>query len=146
MTFQTDRIRLPLNRTVLLINSEFFHLHSVFITALAAIFKMYFFFFFLNSAAMFHDLVYKQTKIASVNQELIYEGRRLVLEPSRLAQSFPRTTEENPIIVVSREAVKITGLLYDESMMESLVFFPFSFLMADLFELNCYYLILLLLF
>ncbi|XP_028602129.2 serine/threonine-protein kinase TBK1 [Podarcis muralis] len=67
-----------------------------------------------NNAAMFHDLVYKQTKIASVNQELIYEGRRLVLEPSRLAQSFPRTTEENPIIVVSRESVKITGLLYDE--------------------------------
>uniref|UniRef100_A0A670JTC1 Serine/threonine-protein kinase TBK1 n=1 Tax=Podarcis muralis TaxID=64176 RepID=A0A670JTC1_PODMU len=67
-----------------------------------------------NNAAMFHDLVYKQTKIASVNQELIYEGRRLVLEPSRLAQSFPRTTEENPIIVVSREPVKITGLLYDE--------------------------------
>uniref|UniRef100_A0A670JWE6 Serine/threonine-protein kinase TBK1 n=1 Tax=Podarcis muralis TaxID=64176 RepID=A0A670JWE6_PODMU len=59
---------------------------------------------FILTAAMFHDLVYKQTKIASVNQELIYEGRRLVLEPSRLAQSFPRTTEENPIIVVSREA------------------------------------------
>uniref|UniRef100_A0A670JWD9 Serine/threonine-protein kinase TBK1 n=1 Tax=Podarcis muralis TaxID=64176 RepID=A0A670JWD9_PODMU len=60
--------------------------------------------FTFTLAAMFHDLVYKQTKIASVNQELIYEGRRLVLEPSRLAQSFPRTTEENPIIVVSREA------------------------------------------
>uniref|UniRef100_A0A670JRR1 Serine/threonine-protein kinase TBK1 n=1 Tax=Podarcis muralis TaxID=64176 RepID=A0A670JRR1_PODMU len=60
-----------------------------------------------NNAAMFHDLVYKQTKIASVNQELIYEGRRLVLEPSRLAQSFPRTTEENPIIVVSREAFRL---------------------------------------
>ncbi|XP_034983689.2 serine/threonine-protein kinase TBK1 isoform X2 [Zootoca vivipara] len=67
-----------------------------------------------NNAAMFHDLVYKQTKIASINQELIYEGRRLVLEPSRLAQSFPRTTEENPIIIVSREAVNIVGLLYEE--------------------------------
>ncbi|XP_054844696.1 serine/threonine-protein kinase TBK1 isoform X1 [Eublepharis macularius] len=67
-----------------------------------------------NTAAIFHELVYKQTKIALLNQELIYEGRRLVLEPSRLAQHFPRTTEENPIIVVSREPVNIIGLLYEE--------------------------------
>lgn len=65
-------------------------------------------------AAIFHELVYKQTKIPSQNQELIYEGRRLVLEPGRLAQHFPRTTEENPIFVVSREAVNIIGLIYEE--------------------------------
>lgn len=67
-----------------------------------------------NNAAVFHELIYKQTKIPSHNQELIYEGRRLVLEPTRLAQVFPRTTEENPIIVVSREPVKMVGLLYEE--------------------------------
>ncbi|XP_042671790.1 serine/threonine-protein kinase TBK1 isoform X1 [Centrocercus urophasianus] len=67
-----------------------------------------------NTAAIFHDLVYKQTKIPSQNQELIYEGRRLILEPGRLAQHFPRTTEENPIFVVSREAVNIVGLVYEE--------------------------------
>lgn len=65
-------------------------------------------------AAIFHELVYKQTKIPSQNQELIYEGRRLILEPGRLAQHFPRTTEENPIFVVSREAVNIVGLVYEE--------------------------------
>lgn len=65
-------------------------------------------------AAIFHELVYKQTKIPSQNQELIYEGRRLILEPGRLAQNFPRTTEENPIFVVSREAVNIVGLIYEE--------------------------------
>uniref|UniRef100_A0A674JHQ1 Serine/threonine-protein kinase TBK1 n=1 Tax=Terrapene triunguis TaxID=2587831 RepID=A0A674JHQ1_9SAUR len=67
-----------------------------------------------NTAAIFHELVYKQTKITSQNQELIYEGRRLVLEPGRLAQHFPKTTEENPIIIVSREAVNIVGLIYEE--------------------------------
>uniref|UniRef100_A0A803Y1N6 Serine/threonine-protein kinase TBK1 n=1 Tax=Meleagris gallopavo TaxID=9103 RepID=A0A803Y1N6_MELGA len=65
-------------------------------------------------ATIFHELVYKQTKIPSQNQELIYEGRRLILEPGRLAQHFPRTTEENPIFVVSREAVNIVGLVYEE--------------------------------
>ncbi|KAM6146153.1 serine/threonine-protein kinase TBK1 isoform 2-T2 [Phoenicopterus ruber ruber] len=68
----------------------------------------------LSKAAIFHELVYKQTKIPSQNQEMIYEGRRLILEPGRLAQHFPRTTEENPIFVVSREAVNIVGLIYEE--------------------------------
>ncbi|EMP30313.1 Serine/threonine-protein kinase TBK1 [Chelonia mydas] len=65
-------------------------------------------------AAIFHELVYKQTKITSQNQEMIYEGRRLVLEPGRLAQHFPKTTEENPIIIISREAASIVGLIYEE--------------------------------
>uniref|UniRef100_A0A8C0HJX9 Serine/threonine-protein kinase TBK1 n=1 Tax=Chelonoidis abingdonii TaxID=106734 RepID=A0A8C0HJX9_CHEAB len=67
----------------------------------------------------FHYFFYKQTKITSQNQELIYEGRRLVLEPGRLAQLFPKTTEENPIIIVSREAANIVGLIYEESMLKS---------------------------
>uniref|UniRef100_A0A8B9M7I3 TANK binding kinase 1 n=1 Tax=Accipiter nisus TaxID=211598 RepID=A0A8B9M7I3_9AVES len=67
-----------------------------------------------NTAAIFHELVYKQTKIPSQSQELVYEGRRLILEAGRLAQHFPRTTEENPIFVVSREAVNIVGLIYEE--------------------------------
>ncbi|XP_043349873.1 serine/threonine-protein kinase TBK1 isoform X6 [Dermochelys coriacea] len=68
----------------------------------------------LSKAAIFHELVYKQTKITSQNQEMIYEGRRLVLEPGRLAQHFPKTTEENPIIIISREAANIVGLIYEE--------------------------------
>lgn len=59
--------------------------------------------------------MYKQTKITSSNQELIYEGRRLVLEPGRLAQHFPKTTEENPIFVVSREPLSTIGLVYEKS-------------------------------
>ncbi|XP_063783611.1 serine/threonine-protein kinase TBK1 isoform X1 [Pseudophryne corroboree] len=68
----------------------------------------------LSLPAEFHDLVYKQTKIPSQNQELLYEGRRLVLEAGRLAQHFPLTTEENPIIVITREMVTIIGLRYEE--------------------------------
>uniref|UniRef100_A0A2K6FSJ4 Serine/threonine-protein kinase TBK1 n=1 Tax=Propithecus coquereli TaxID=379532 RepID=A0A2K6FSJ4_PROCO len=67
-----------------------------------------------NTATVFHELVYKQTKIISSNQELIYEGRRLVLEPGRLAQHFPKTTEENPIFVVSREPLNTMGLIYEK--------------------------------
>lgn len=71
--------------------------------------------FFSHSATIFHELVYKQTKIVSSNQELIYEGRRLVLEPGRLAQHFPKTTEENPIFLVSREPLSTIGLIYEKS-------------------------------
>ncbi|XP_069830771.1 serine/threonine-protein kinase TBK1 [Dendropsophus ebraccatus] len=69
-----------------------------------------------NMPAEFHDLVYKQTKIPSQNQELLYEGRRLVLEPGRQAQHFPATTEENPIFVVTREMMTVIGLRYEEIM------------------------------
>ncbi|KAE8615489.1 hypothetical protein XENTR_v10008533 [Xenopus tropicalis] len=62
----------------------------------------------------FHDLVYKQTKIPAQNQELLFEGRRLVLEQGRLAQHFPITTEENPIFVLTREMVSVIGLRFDE--------------------------------
>ncbi|XP_021097194.1 serine/threonine-protein kinase TBK1 isoform X3 [Heterocephalus glaber] len=68
----------------------------------------------LSRATVFHELVYKQTKIISSSQELIYEGRRLVLEPGRLAQHFPKTTEENPIFVVSREPLTTIGLIYEK--------------------------------
>uniref|UniRef100_A0A8I3NHP2 Serine/threonine-protein kinase TBK1 n=2 Tax=Canis lupus familiaris TaxID=9615 RepID=A0A8I3NHP2_CANLF len=68
----------------------------------------------LSSATVFHELVYKQTKIISSNQELIYEGRRLIIEPGRLAQHFPKTTEENPIFVVSQEPLSTIGLIYEK--------------------------------
>lgn len=73
-----------------------------------------------NMPAEFHDLVYKQTKIPSQNQELFYEGRRLVLEPGRLAQHFPATTEENPIFVVTREMMTVIGLRYEEILIPKL--------------------------
>ncbi|XP_029472324.1 serine/threonine-protein kinase TBK1 isoform X2 [Rhinatrema bivittatum] len=67
-----------------------------------------------NTTSVFHDFIFKQTKIQSQNQELIYEGRILLLEPTQLAQHFPKTSEESPILIVSREIVNTIGLTYDE--------------------------------
>ncbi|KAM5170615.1 serine/threonine-protein kinase TBK1 isoform 1-T2 [Mantella aurantiaca] len=67
-----------------------------------------------NTPAEFHDLIYKQTKIPSQNQELLFEGRRLVIEPNRQAQHFPVTTEENPFVVVTREMLTVTGIRYED--------------------------------
>ncbi|XP_040265322.1 serine/threonine-protein kinase TBK1 [Bufo bufo] len=67
-----------------------------------------------DKPAEFHDLVYKQTNIQCPNQELLYEGRRLVLEPGRLAQHFPETAEENPIFVITREMMTVIGLQYEK--------------------------------
>ncbi|XP_028664083.1 serine/threonine-protein kinase TBK1 [Erpetoichthys calabaricus] len=65
-------------------------------------------------ATVFQDMLFRRTNIAPQNQELIYDGRRLVLDPNRQAQSFPKTSEENPIFVVSHELVSIIGLPYEE--------------------------------
>ena len=96
--------------------------------------------FFSHSATVFHELVYKQTKIISSNQELIYEGRRLVLEPGRLAQHFPKTSEENPIFVVSRDPLSTIGLTYEKS---KLGFFLFFYFLSWDFSCCSYFLLLL---
>ncbi|CAH2277812.1 serine threonine- kinase TBK1 [Pelobates cultripes] len=67
-----------------------------------------------DTASEFHDLIYKQTKIPSQNQELLFEGRRLELEPDRQAHQFPITSEENPIFVITSEMVTMIGLRYEE--------------------------------
>ncbi|KAJ8367600.1 hypothetical protein AAFF_G00314500 [Aldrovandia affinis] len=67
-----------------------------------------------NTATLFHELLSRRTNIATPNQELLYEGRRLVLDPNRQAQNFPRTSQDNPIMLVSREPVGIVGLLFED--------------------------------
>ncbi|XP_006633695.1 serine/threonine-protein kinase TBK1 [Lepisosteus oculatus] len=67
-----------------------------------------------NTATLFQELLFRRTNIAPPNQELMYEGRRLVLDPNRQAQAFPRTSKDNPIILVSRDLVSMIGLLFEE--------------------------------
>uniref|UniRef100_A0A4W3HVH3 Serine/threonine-protein kinase TBK1 n=1 Tax=Callorhinchus milii TaxID=7868 RepID=A0A4W3HVH3_CALMI len=67
-----------------------------------------------NTANVFYDLLYKQTNVPPQNQELIFEGRPLDLEPNVQAQNFPKTSEENPLILVSSEAVNTLGLIFEE--------------------------------
>uniref|UniRef100_A0A667YLW2 TANK-binding kinase 1 n=1 Tax=Myripristis murdjan TaxID=586833 RepID=A0A667YLW2_9TELE len=58
-----------------------------------------------NTATLFQELLSRRTSIPPHNQELLYEGRRLVLDSNRQAKSFPRTSRDNPIMLVSRESV-----------------------------------------
>ncbi|XP_069760342.1 serine/threonine-protein kinase TBK1 [Narcine bancroftii] len=67
-----------------------------------------------NKAHVFYDLVYKQTDIAPEVQELMYEGRSLELDPNIQVQHFPVTSEDNPLILTTREAVNIIGLIFEE--------------------------------
>uniref|UniRef100_A0A7N8Y2M5 TANK-binding kinase 1 n=1 Tax=Mastacembelus armatus TaxID=205130 RepID=A0A7N8Y2M5_9TELE len=67
-----------------------------------------------NTAALFQELLSRRTSIPLHNQELLYEGRRLVLDPNRQAKTFPKTSRDNPIMLVSRESVATVGLIFED--------------------------------
>uniref|UniRef100_A0A8B9LC15 Protein kinase domain-containing protein n=1 Tax=Astyanax mexicanus TaxID=7994 RepID=A0A8B9LC15_ASTMX len=67
-----------------------------------------------NTATLFQELLYRRTNISPPNQELLYEGRRLILDPNRQAQMFPHTSRDNPIMVLSRELVTTVGLIFED--------------------------------
>ncbi|KAK1906480.1 Serine/threonine-protein kinase TBK1 [Dissostichus eleginoides] len=66
-----------------------------------------------NTAALFQELLSRRCSIA-LHHQLHYEGRRLVLDPNRQAQVFPKTSRENPIMLLSREAVATVGLIFED--------------------------------
>lgn len=65
-------------------------------------------------AALFQELLARRTSIPLHNQELLYEGRRLILDPNRQAKTFPNTSRDNPIMLVSRESVATVGLIFED--------------------------------
>ncbi|XP_057710481.1 serine/threonine-protein kinase TBK1 [Corythoichthys intestinalis] len=67
-----------------------------------------------NTAALFQELLARRTSIPLHNQELVYEGRRLALDPGRQAKNFPKTTRDNPIMLVSRDSVATVGLIFED--------------------------------
>uniref|UniRef100_G3N659 TANK-binding kinase 1 n=1 Tax=Gasterosteus aculeatus aculeatus TaxID=481459 RepID=G3N659_GASAC len=67
-----------------------------------------------NTAALFQELLSRRTSIPLHNQELLYEGRRLVLDPNRQAKMFPKSSRDNPIMLVSRESVATVGLIFED--------------------------------
>ncbi|XP_034088115.1 serine/threonine-protein kinase TBK1 [Gymnodraco acuticeps] len=67
-----------------------------------------------NTASLFQELLSRRCSIPLHHQELHYEGRRLVLDPNRQAQVFPKTSRENPIMLLSREAVATVGLIFED--------------------------------
>lgn len=68
----------------------------------------------VHRAALFQELLSRRTSIPLHNQELLYEGRRLVLDPNRQAKTFPKTSRDNPIMLVSRESVATVGLIFED--------------------------------
>ncbi|XP_038636728.1 LOW QUALITY PROTEIN: serine/threonine-protein kinase TBK1-like [Scyliorhinus canicula] len=67
-----------------------------------------------NTACIFYDLVYNQTTVEPHLQEFIFEGRHFELEPHVHAHNFPKTSEDNPLILVNRENVEKVGLIFQE--------------------------------
>lgn len=72
-----------------------------------------------NRAALFQELLSRRTSIPLHNQELLYEGRRLVLDPNRQAKMFPKSSRDNPIMLVSRESVATVGLIFEDRTFDS---------------------------
>ncbi len=68
----------------------------------------------VHRAALFQELLSRRSSIPLHNQELLYEGRRLVLDPNRQAKTFPKTCRDNPIMLVSRESVATVGLIFED--------------------------------
>uniref|UniRef100_A0A8C1P005 TANK-binding kinase 1 n=1 Tax=Cyprinus carpio TaxID=7962 RepID=A0A8C1P005_CYPCA len=58
-----------------------------------------------NTANLFQELLFRRTNITPSHQDFLYEGQRLVLDPNRQAQTFPKTSRENPIMLLSRDPV-----------------------------------------
>ncbi|XP_068163394.1 serine/threonine-protein kinase TBK1 isoform X2 [Antennarius striatus] len=67
-----------------------------------------------NTAALFQELLSRRSSIPLHHQELLYEGRRLALDPARQAKTFPKTSRDNPIMLVSRESVGTVGLIFED--------------------------------
>ncbi|KAF4079517.1 hypothetical protein AMELA_G00178920 [Ameiurus melas] len=67
-----------------------------------------------NTATLFQDLLFRRTNISPPNQELLYEGRHLTLDPNRQAQTFPLTSRDNPIMLLSKELVNTVGLIFED--------------------------------
>ncbi|XP_058629669.1 serine/threonine-protein kinase TBK1 isoform X3 [Onychostoma macrolepis] len=67
-----------------------------------------------NTANLFQELLFRRTNIMPSHQDFLYEGRRLILDPNRQAQIFPKTSRENPIMLLSRDPVNTVGLLFED--------------------------------
>lgn len=67
-----------------------------------------------HRATLFQDVLFRWTNITPTSQEFLYEGRRLNLDPNRQAQTFPPTSRDNPIMLVSRELVSTVGLIFED--------------------------------
>ncbi|XP_072134794.1 inhibitor of nuclear factor kappa-B kinase subunit epsilon [Mobula birostris] len=67
-----------------------------------------------NTINILKDAIFRQTDIPAPDQEFIHEGHCLELDLVQQVNLVPRTTEERPIILVSKEQKAPIGIVYKE--------------------------------
>ncbi|NWS44345.1 IKKE kinase, partial [Probosciger aterrimus] len=73
-----------------------------------------------NTSTKFLDAVFKQTSVAPHHQEYFFEGHQYELDPNLQAQHFCRTTEHNPLTLLSiaEQPEDVVGVRYRDPALE----------------------------
>uniref|UniRef100_W5N321 Inhibitor of nuclear factor kappa B kinase subunit epsilon n=1 Tax=Lepisosteus oculatus TaxID=7918 RepID=W5N321_LEPOC len=67
-----------------------------------------------NTASIFFEEVFRQTQVSPEQQQFLFHGHPLLLDPTMKVMSFPPTIPDRPIFLMSRELQKTVGVLYRE--------------------------------
>ncbi|XP_042656095.1 inhibitor of nuclear factor kappa-B kinase subunit epsilon isoform X2 [Tyto alba] len=86
-----------------------------------------------NTTAKFLDAVFKQTNIAPHHQEYFFEGHLYELDPNLQAHNFCKTTEHNPLTLLStaEQPEDVVGVRYRDPALEFPKFVPKVDVVAD---------------
>ncbi|XP_075471280.1 inhibitor of nuclear factor kappa-B kinase subunit epsilon isoform X3 [Ascaphus truei] len=83
------------------------------------------------SAGIFLDLVSKQTGVAPQSQRYFYEGHYYSLDPNLQVRDVSRTTEQNPLVMMSSECYDLMGVIYRDPAFDYPRFLPTVDVMSD---------------
>ncbi|NWR54138.1 IKKE kinase, partial [Bucorvus abyssinicus] len=86
-----------------------------------------------NTTTKFLDAVFKQTNIVPHHQEYFFEGHLYELDPNLQAHNFCRTTEHNPLTLLStaKQPEEVVGVRYRDPALEFPKFVPKVDVVAD---------------
>ncbi|NXF50684.1 IKKE kinase, partial [Oceanites oceanicus] len=86
-----------------------------------------------NTTTKFLDAVFKQTNIVPHHQEYFFEGHLYELDPNLQAHNFCKTTEHNPLTLLSsaEQAEDVVGVRYRDPALEFPKFVPKVDVVAD---------------
>uniref|UniRef100_A0A663FBS5 Inhibitor of nuclear factor kappa B kinase subunit epsilon n=1 Tax=Aquila chrysaetos chrysaetos TaxID=223781 RepID=A0A663FBS5_AQUCH len=86
-----------------------------------------------NTTTKFLDAVFKQTNIVPHHQEYFFEGHLYELDPNLQAHNFCKTTEHNPLTLLSttEQPEEIVGVRYRDPALEFPKFVPKVDVVAD---------------
>ncbi|NXL30852.1 IKKE kinase, partial [Glaucidium brasilianum] len=86
-----------------------------------------------NTTTKFLDAVFKQTNIAPHHQEYFFEGHPYELDPNLQAHNFCKTTEHNPLTLLStaEQPEDVVGVRYRDPALEFPKFVPKVDMVAD---------------